>query len=416
MTHPNDRRVHFNILMDDKSESQAPSSNASDNLTMMYFGFGAPLVPSITGTVPAPYQLDFRFAAPPTALPVPQPIFNFGFNSGTDLSPMPPPAARNADKLAGLPVLPYRLNFGFEHQQPTLPVPQPVFDFGFSTITEASLTPQPATPSGLDFGWGASVAGDNPVVTPIAKPFNFGMDLDVNQQRSVTLPAIPTAKMPSPPKTRPAFDFGWNLLPTPPPAHPVHVGYDISNKPFLFNCQVPLAKVGDWQPMPVKAAIPVKASDPATAPSVPAQLEVPYMPMALPNVRFLFPRRSLPSSSSNGPEPRSSLQHVITNAEKTARNIVECLQGDEFDKLAQLMLGSIVNPGNDVWHPKPNEVLDSNQVILSVFCESRDKLTQIFKDLIHLHHMVVVQARVVPMVTSLSEQVQKAEGRSGGGD
>ncbi|KAG1798338.1 hypothetical protein EV424DRAFT_1546321 [Suillus variegatus] len=363
MTHPNDRHVHFDIPMDDESESQAPSSNTGDNPTMIYFGFKAPPVPSIAGTAPAPYQLDFGFAAPPTAPPVPQPVFNFGFSSGIDLLPMPPPVARNADKLAGPPVLPYRLNFGFEYWQPTPPVPQPVFDFGFSTVMEVSLTPQPATPSGLDFGWGASVAGDDPVVTPIAKPFNFGMDLDVNQQRSVTPPTTPTAKMPSPPKTEPAFDFGWNLSPTPPPAHPVHVGYDICNQSFPFNCQVPPAKVGDWQPMPVKAAVPVKVSDPAAAPPIPAQLEVPYTPMALPNVGFPFPRRSPPSSSSDGPEPQSSLQHVITDAEKTARNIVERLQGDEFDKLAQLMLGSIVNPGDDVRHPKPNEVLNSNRVI-----------------------------------------------------
>ncbi|KAG1801906.1 hypothetical protein EV424DRAFT_1351809 [Suillus variegatus] len=182
MTHPNDRCIHFDIPMDDKSDSQAPSSNAGDNLTIMYFGFEAPPVPCITGTAAAPYQLDFGFATPPMAPPVPQPVFNFGFNSSTDLLPMPPPAAPNADKLAGLPALPYRLNFGFECQQPTPPVPQQVFNFGFSTITEASPMPQPATPSGLDFGWRASVAGDDPVVTPNPKPFNFGMDLDVNPQ------------------------------------------------------------------------------------------------------------------------------------------------------------------------------------------------------------------------------------------
>ncbi|KAG1839867.1 hypothetical protein C8R48DRAFT_679735 [Suillus tomentosus] len=425
MTNPNDRRVHFDIPMDDESGSQAPSSNAGDNPTMMYFGFDTLPVPSNTGSVAAPYQMDFGFTTPPTAPPVPQPVFNFGFNPGTDLSPTPPPAAPTAHALAGPPAQPYKLNFGFEDRQPTPPVPQPVFDFGFSTIKEASPTPQPATPAVLDFGWRASVAGDDPVVTPVAKPFNFGMDLDVNPQRSVTPPAILIENMSSPPTTMPAFDFGWTLSPTSTPAHPVHVGYDISNKrmtpfeaflPFPFNCQVPPAKVGDWQPMPVKAAAPVKAADPATALPVPAEVAVAYTPMALPNVGFPFPKRSSPSSSSDTPQPRPSLQRVITEAEKTAKNIVERLQGDEFDKLAQLMLGSIVNPGDDVRHPKPDEVLDSNRVIISVFCESRDKLTRIFKDLIHLHHMAAVQARVVPMVNSLSQQVQKAEGRSDGDD
>lgn len=80
------------------------------------------------------------------------------------------------------------------------------------------------------------------------------------------------------------------------------------------------------------------------------------------------------------------------------------------------MIGSIINPGNDVQHSNPDEVLDNNQVLLSAFCESRDKLTRIFKDLIHLHHMAAVQAKVVPMVVSLSKEVQKVEGQSGGSD
>ncbi|KAG2082970.1 uncharacterized protein F5147DRAFT_783106 [Suillus discolor] len=338
------------------------------------------------------------------------------------MSPTPPPVAPNADTLAVPPALPYRLNFRFEHRQPTPPVFQPVFDFGFPLAQRRSPTPQPATPSFLDFRWNTSVARDDPVVTPTGKPFNFGMDLDVTPQWSVTPTTIPTEKMPLLPTPKPAFDFGWNLSPTSMPAPPVHVGYDISNRSFQFNCQVPPAKGGDWQPIPVRAAVPVTAVNPAVpvkaaiAASAPPTPAVAYTPKALPNVEFAFPQRSTPSGSSDTSDHRPSHQGVIGDAERTARNIVECLQGDEFDKLAQLMLGSIVNPSDDVRHPQPDEVLDSNQVILSVFCESRDKLTRIFKDLIQLHHMAAVQARVVPLVHSLSQQVQKAERKSGGGD
>ncbi|KAG2114221.1 uncharacterized protein F5147DRAFT_650030 [Suillus discolor] len=379
MTHSNDHRVHFDIPMDNESESQAPSSNAGNNPT-------TPPVTSYGGmaaTLSAPlYQLDFRFAAPPAALPVLQPVFNFGFDSSTDV-----------------------LNFRFEHRQPTPPVFQPVFDFGFSAVIEPlhhSWTSDgtPLSPEMIHTDW-----------QTIQLWNGFGCDTSM-----------------------PAFDFGWNLSPTSMPAPPVHVGYDISNRhmsllekifAFQFNCQVPPAKGGDWQPIPVKAAVPVtavnpavpvKAAIPASAPPTPAQLDVAYTPKALPNVEFVFLQRSTPSSSSDTSDHRPSLQRVISDAERTARNIVEHLQGDEFNKLAQLMLGSIINPGDDVQHPKPDEVLDSNCVILLAFCESRNKLTWIFKDLIQLHHMVAVQARIVPLVHSLSQQVQKAEGKSGGGD
>ncbi|KAG2096763.1 uncharacterized protein F5147DRAFT_656560 [Suillus discolor] len=405
MGHLNDRCIHFNIPMDDKSESQEPSSNTGDTSSMMYFGFGAPPVHSevdMAGAPSAPpYQLNFGYEPQPT-LPD-QLAFNFGFDTNPNVSLSSRPAAAKADMAAVLPRPPYQLNFGFEPREHTPPILQPAFNFGFDAGIELSSTPPPVARPILDFGWNTPVATNDPV-TLVMTPFNFGMDLDATPQWSATPPVIPT---PPPPMPKPAFDFGWNLSPTPVPGPPLHVGYDLSNTSFPFNYQIPLAEVGDWQPLLVRAA------SPATSPPVPTLMDVAYTPKGLPNVELMFPKKCTPISSADSSEPRPSLLSIFGDAEKAAINIVEHLGGDEFDKLAQLMLGSIVNPGDNVRFPKPNEVLDSNRVILSAFCESRDKLTQIFKDLIHLHHMAAVQARVVPLVDSLSKEVQKAEGKSG---
>ncbi|KAG1861000.1 hypothetical protein C8R48DRAFT_774259 [Suillus tomentosus] len=383
MAHLNDRRVHFDIPMDDESESQAPSSNAGDTSSMMYFGFGAPPVHSQVNTADTvsapPYQLNFGFEPQPT--PPDQPAFNFGFDTNLNVSLSPRPAAAQADTATVPPGPPSRFNFGFEPRECTPPILQPAFNFGFDAGIEASPTPPPVARPILDFGWNTPVATNDPV-TPVTTPFNFGMDLDVTPQRSATPTVIPTP--PPPPTPKPAFDFGWNLSPTPAPGPPLHVGYDLSNTPFPFNCQAPPAKVGDWQPLPVRVA------GPAATPPAPTRMDVAYTPKGLPNVEFAFPKKCTPSNSAESSEPRPSLLSMVGDAEKAAINIVERLGGDEFDKLAQLMLGSIVNPGDDVRPPKPDEVLDSNRVIMSAFCESRDKLTRIFKDLIHLHHMAAV--------------------------
>ncbi|KAG2058796.1 hypothetical protein BDR06DRAFT_968294 [Suillus hirtellus] len=408
MAHLNDHHIHFDIPMDNESESQALSSNTGDTSSMMYFGFGAPPVHSQVNTVDTvsapPYQLNFGFEPQPT-LPD-QLAFNFMFDTNLNVSLSPRPAAAQADTVTVPPGLLSRFNFGFEPWECTPPILQLAFNFGFDAGIEASPTPPPVAQPILDFSWNTPVATNDPV-TPVTTPFNFGMDLDVTPQWSVTPTVILTPPLPTP---KPAFDFGWNLSPTPALGPPLHVGYDLSNTSFLFNCQAPLAKVGDWQPLPVRAA------GPAAMPPAPTRMDVAYTLKGLPNVEFAFPKKCMPSNSAESSEPWPSLLSMVGDAKKAAINIVEHLGGDEFDKLAQLMLGSIVNPSNDVWPPKPNEVLDSNRVIMSVFCESRDKLTRIFKDLIHLHHMVAVQARVVPLVDSLSKEVQKAEGKSAGSD
>ncbi|KAG1908951.1 uncharacterized protein F5891DRAFT_974226 [Suillus fuscotomentosus] len=401
MAHLNDRRVHFDIPMDDESESQAPSSNAGDTSSMMYFGFGAPPVHSQVNTADTvsalPYQLNFGLNLNPhrrTNRPLTSGLTltsMFHSHLGQQLHRLTLRRCRQGRR----PGLTLGLNLG----NCTPPILQPAFNFGFDAGIEASPTPPPVARPILDFGWNTPVATNDPV-TPVTTPFNFGMDLDVTPQWSATPTVIPTP--PPPPTPKPAFDFGWNLSPTPAPGPPLHVGYDLSNTPFPFNCQAPPAKVGDWQPLPVRAA------GPAATPPAPTRMDVAYTPKGLPNVEFAFPKKCTPSNSAESSEPRPSLLSMVGDAEKAANQ--------HIDKLAQLMLGSIVNPGDDVRPPKPDEVLDSNRVIMSAFCESRDKLTRIFKDLIHLHHMAAVQARVVPLVDSLSKEVQKAEGKSAGSD
>ncbi|KAG2058443.1 hypothetical protein BDR06DRAFT_968454 [Suillus hirtellus] len=369
MTHFNNYCIHFDIPMNDESESHALLSTTGNNPNMMYFGFGALLVvpntDMLAGLPAPPQQLNFGFESQPAKQLVICQTFDFGFNDS--------PAALKADKACTLPTVPYQLDFRFQPQQHMPLVVRLAFNFGFNTGIAVSPTPPPAAPLYFDFDWTTS----NDLVTLVTQPFNFGMDLDVTPQRPATPPNIST---PMPPALAPklAFDFGWNLLLTSAPGPTVHVGYDISNK---YNILIQLRSSS-------------RESGRFAATS------------SLKNVLL---SHSFPTS---GP----SVLTVISDAEKVVMNIVEQLQGNEFDQLAQLMIGSIVNLGDDVQYPNPDEVLDSNQVLLLVFCESRDKLTRIFKNLIHLHHMAVVQARVVPMMASLSKEVQKVEAQSSGSD
>ena len=77
------------------------------------------------------------------------------------------------------------------------------------------------------------------------------------------------------------------------------------------------------------------------------------------------------------------------------------------------MVGGALGPGDDVQDPKPDEVLETNRVILMAFLESRDQLTRVFKDLISLHHLAQVHEWVLPSLESLLIEVDRAEAQSG---
>ena len=77
-----------------------------------------------------------------------------------------------------------------------------------------------------------------------------------------------------------------------------------------------------------------------------------------------------------------------------------------------MMVGGALSPGDDIRDPKPDEVLESNKMMLMAFCESRDRLSRIFKDLISLHHLAQLHERVLPSVESLLHEVDIAEAAS----
>ncbi|KAG1880688.1 hypothetical protein C8R48DRAFT_668100 [Suillus tomentosus] len=62
-----------------------------------------------------------------------------------------------------------------------------------------------------------------------------------------------------------------------------------------------------------------------------------------------------------------SIGRIIGNTEKAAVAIAKQLNGDEFDRLTQTMLGSLIKSGDEVQDPTAEEVLESNRTVLSVF-------------------------------------------------
>ncbi|KAG1900025.1 uncharacterized protein F5891DRAFT_1189108 [Suillus fuscotomentosus] len=351
----------------------------------------------------------------------------------------------------------------------TSPSPAPTkFNFGW---TQSHTTEQPAVPARpaavdsepapsspapitFNFGWTRSIATEKPPVQA-SQPFNFGMNVESEIPPSLPLPqdvwhnrcsfsntpdngvpvsVIPLKRAISPPlpstppqapvaKHTAKFNFGWKEPPSTTAAVATHVGFDHNNKSFQFGCKVPLAKVGEWTLAPITAAVPQAALVPMVrlAPNIAAVPEAasapepdPYMPKALLNWEGAFPaakQRKLDSTSQV--IRQGTIRGLIGDAEKAAIDIVKWLNGDEFDRLAQTMLGSLIRPGDDVRDPTPEDVLDSNRAVLSVFCESRDRLTRIFKDLITLHHASEHHICQLSFMDSLANEVETAERTAG---
>jgi hypothetical protein len=77
-----------------------------------------------------------------------------------------------------------------------------------------------------------------------------------------------------------------------------------------------------------------------------------------------------------------------------------------------MMVGGALGPGDDIREPLPDEILESNRVLMMAFCENRDRLTRIFKDLISLHHLAAVHERIVPSVSVLLYEMENAEAQT----
>ncbi|KAG0697646.1 hypothetical protein DFH29DRAFT_1003565 [Suillus ampliporus] len=382
MSPPAQRQVRFDIPMDTDEESQyngesrSPTSNAGVGNTAFYFGIGAPpprfnfsidtpmsAVESASPTMQQPLNLGFqlpiqaRQKTPPPS-PTHQP-FNLGFQ-------LPPPSTPAQAALpAGQVQQPFNLGFQLTPSStprqaalPASPVPQP-FNLGFQ-LTPSSTPPQAELPAG-----------------PVQQPFNLGFHLPIhNNQPQVAAHSAP------------AFNLGFDL---PIPATQTtavesaamvpavqttvrHIGYNINNKSSLTHRRLETG------------------ADPSTIADGPSVI-MPPAPVALP--------ARIP--------PQPTLASLVGDAEQVAIDIVRRLNGEEFGRVAQMMVGGSLGVGEAIRDPKPDEVLDSNRLMLSAFCENRDRLTRIFKDLISLHHMAQVQERVVPIVNTLLEEVERAE-------
>ncbi|KAG2112261.1 uncharacterized protein F5147DRAFT_650908 [Suillus discolor] len=421
------RHVHFELPTNGDTPSNSPISNTGNQPSRFNFGFEN-LHSHLTADLAR------------TRRTIPQ-TFNFGFpvqKQVTAEALVPDPACQTA-----------------------LMTPQPQkFNFGFTATkqgpaaVDSEPTPSSPAPTTFNFGWTRSIATEKPPVQA-SQPFNFGMNVeseilpslpspqDVRHTRrscsntpdnGVPASVIPLKRpmsppLPSTPPQAPAakhtakFNFGWKQPPSTTAAVATHVGFDQNNKPFQFSCKVPPAKVGKWTLAPITAAVPQAALVPMAilAPNIaavpeaaPAPESDPYTPKALPNWEGGFPtakRRKL--DPANQVTRQDTIGRLIGDAEKAAIDIVKWLNGDEFDRLAQTMLGSLIRPGDDVRDPMPEDVLDSNCAVLSVFCESRDWLTRIFKDLITLHHASEHHIRQISFMDSLANEVETAERTAG---
>ncbi|KAG1721472.1 uncharacterized protein EDB91DRAFT_1256497 [Suillus paluster] len=306
------------------------------------------------------FNLGFSMAPPP-----PAPRFYFGINLPAAPSAAPPTLGIPSAATTQQP-----FNLGFTLPQPTPPPAPKPFNMGFNLLVQSNATLAP-------------------------KPFNMGFNLLV-QSNATPPPTTPPPTMPPPtmpPPTTKPFNLGFNLPMAVPHATPPATSSDLlpaqADTSRHFGCQRP-TPIGDWQPelIWVMQLALLVASPPAIADAAPGL-----------------------STGSNVEHP--TLKSLVGNAERSAMDIVKHLGGEEFDCLAQMMVGSALGADDDVQDPKPDEVLESNRMMLMAFCESRDRLTRIFKDLISLHHLAQVHQRVLPAVESLLHEVDQAEAPSG---
>ncbi|KAG1724389.1 uncharacterized protein EDB91DRAFT_1255253 [Suillus paluster] len=391
MSPPVQRQVRFDIPMDTNEESQyngesrSPTSNAAHSILALVrhrhpprfnFGMDIPMsaVESASPTMQQPLNVGFQLpiqakTPPPSSTHQP---FNLGFQ-------LPPPSTPAQAALPAGPVQqPFNLGFQLtasstppQAELPAGPVNKP-FNLGFQ-LTPSPTSPQAELPAGpvnkpFNLGFQLTPSPTPPQAelpaSPVQQPFNLGFQLP-----------IPINHTPVAANAAPAFNLGFDL-PVPATQTPEEesaamvpavqtavrrVGYATNNRPFQFNCE-PLSPIGDWNP-PAPVALPV----------------------------------------------RPTLASLVGDAEQAAIDIVRHLQGEEFDQVVVMMVGGSLGVSESIQDPKPNEVLDSNRILMSAFCKNQDRLTRIFKDMISLHHMAQVQDQVAPMVTALLAEVERAE-------
>ncbi|KAG2103992.1 uncharacterized protein F5147DRAFT_775703 [Suillus discolor] len=397
-----ERQVRFDLPMDTDedfsyhTETQSPMCMATAERKEIYLGIG-----------------------PPPGLARPLQPFNFGFD---------------------IPSRPSKFNFGMDlpippAYTPTLTSERP-FNFGTDLTIQATESPkataaEDSSSTGKPFNFGFDLPVDAqplPTIPPLPA-FNFGFDLPVVADPQ---PAIP----PSP------FNFGMNLdisvgqhEPETPTPH--HVGYTTTNKKFLFVADSP-APAGQWKPIPIQAreiqlslmgpphpvppipaimgiptthaspmpaVAPIPTSAPTSSSPIPAAAPIPtsapthstlgipdeskdsglhatsYKPITLPNLAGIMPQSEDTTPDVPNRSSPPTLASLIGDSQQAAIQILECLRGTDVDKVAQTMLGGVLAADEDLRKPQPDEVLGSNRAMMSVFCDTRDRLTKAFKEL-----------------------------------
>ncbi|KAG1737447.1 hypothetical protein EDB19DRAFT_1829549 [Suillus lakei] len=290
------------------------------------------------------------------------------------------------------PPLVLRLNLGMDIDilaAPSVPSPKLKYNLGMNLNVSGTVLPSsPAVHTQQLFNLGFPL----PAQQPAPMPFNLGFNCP-GQTMGTSLPTtlLPTTSNPY------NLGFGLQMAVTPPATNSgqvlvqetMNVGYGLNNIPFRFECERP-SPIGEWQPELIQVpqplppvASPSVTSLPSAASSLPAMADAVLGPSSVPH--------PLPHTGRHLEWP--TLKSLVSDTEHTAIDIVNCLGGQEFDHLAQMMVGTTLGPGYDIWDPKPDEVLETNRVILMAFLESRDWLTSVFKDLISLHHLAQAEAQ-----------------------
>ncbi|KAG1730918.1 hypothetical protein EDB19DRAFT_1831892 [Suillus lakei] len=361
MSLPAQCQVRFNIPMDTDDESQyngesgSPTSNAAMGNTAFYFGIGAPL----------PLRFNFAMDIPMLVVESTSPIMQQPLNLGFKL---PIPA----------------FNLGFQ-----LPIPinqpqvaahsAPAFDLGFNA-------PIPAIQTAV-----VESAAMVPAVQTAVRVSDQILAQEIERKRMRGTKSLPdqTEKcVPGAKKNVRAFNLGFQL--------PIPI-----NQPQVAAHSAPAFNLGFNAPIPVTQTAAVESA--AMVPAV--QTPVRHVGYTTNN------KHKLDSHVLFNSDPPAAFRfNSCKDAATTNIGIIswQC-RASSINILAQMMVGGSLGVSEDIRDPKPDKVLDSNRLMLLVFCENRDRLTRIFRDLISLHHMAQVQEWVTPVVNALLDEVEQAE-------
>ncbi|KAG1801915.1 hypothetical protein EV424DRAFT_1351817 [Suillus variegatus] len=302
------------------------------------------------------------------SLPATQPSLTLRSNFGMDLDmPMAPSATPPTQ----------RFNLGMNLSIPgAVPPSSPVlhtqqpFNLGF---TLPQPTQQPA-PKLFNLGFNLLVPSKaTPLLTTSSQPFNFGFNLPFATPPATSSVPVPAQEDTLTTSSQP-FNYDFNLPHATSPATRSKLVPGQAETSRHFGCEPP-SPIGEWQPELIRvpqSTPPVASSPPAITDASPG----PSMPRAfsLPTIEDATPGPSMPCALPHTGKHVEwpTVGSLVGDAKCVAIDILRCLGGEKFDHLAQMMVGGALGLGDDVWDPNPDEVLQSNKVMLLAFFETRD--------------------------------------------